>query len=373
MTTTPPACAPPEPLRAVVCLPGIDIPEAVESKALVALGSRDDRYGVLRADDPLLNDFLDRFTTMFGEVVRPTLIARRDPGGRPTAEEIINFRNAVALPVLLKAWADLSKNDQNPGALFAEYFEVHPAMPASDGQNVIVNAAGYRDLRFGLGQFRGQAPAAVDPRHVKGTADPSLLGSLVALLDAEVSDERGGRFRQRALNSMKFAMRAMRAPSMSLSDVSDWATMVSMWVSALEALSHPGDEGRVGFSHVSERIRATPWRTPELHERRHEAVDEKFKDLTTLPVQIYGRVFKLRNDCLHGVRHFGEGGVEADREANWGLLQIQAPVLYRSVLLAALAEAGFGGGWKDDDDPLFDWRQREFEEPLLKPWGGPKA
>ena len=147
---------------------------------------------------------------------------------------------------------------------------------------------------------------------------------------------------------------------------------VSMWVSALETLSHPGEGEDVTFRHVSERIKATPWRAPELREPRHKPVDERFKELTTLPVRIYGRIFKLRNDCLHGVRHFGDGGIEADRESSWGLLQIQAPVLYRSVLLASLANAGFGRGWMDENDPLAAWTQREFEDPLLEPWAVPE-
>lgn len=113
-----------------MCLPGIHLSEAVESKTLVALGSKDDRYQTLCAGDSHLAAFLERFTSMVGERVTPSAIARREPGEIPTAEAVINFRNAVAVPVLLKAWADLSRNDQNPGALFAEYFEVHPAMGA---------------------------------------------------------------------------------------------------------------------------------------------------------------------------------------------------------------------------------------------------
>lgn len=366
MSSPRPASPPREALHPVVCLPGINIPEAVESKRLVALGSKDERYKALRDGDSHLGAFLDRFSTMFGEVVRPTLIARRGPGGPPTAEEVINFRNVMALPVLLKAWADLSRNDQNPGALFAEYFEVHPAMPASDGRSVVVNAAGYRDLRFGMGDFNGQASAAIDPRQVRANADPLLRAALVALLDTESLSQEPERFRQRVLASMKFAMRAMRAPATSLSDASDWATMVSLWVSAFETLSHPGGDAEVRFSDVSSRIKATPWRSTELTESRHQGIDRKPGELTTLPVQIYGRIFKLRNDCLHGVRHFVDGGIEVKRESSWGVLQTQAPVLYRSVLLAALVEAGYGAGWKSDDDPLSFWMQGEFEEPLFR-------
>ncbi|MBK9374885.1 MAG: hypothetical protein IPN03_14455 [Holophagales bacterium] len=342
--------------------------DAVESKTLVALGSRDARYQALRANEPGLGAFLDRFGTMFGERVTPTLIARFEAGSRPTAEEVISFRNAIALPVLLKAWADLSRSRQNAGALFAEYFEIHPAMTSSDGQSVVVNAEAYRDLRFGLGGFHGQAPAAIDPRHVKATFDPLLRTALVALLDAESLSEEPERFRQRVLTSMKFAMRAMRAPSDSLSDTSDWAAMVSMWVSAFEALSHPGGDAKVDFPEVSSRIKKTPWISQELTDLKHQAINRKPGELTTLPVQTYGRIYKLRNDCLHGVRHFQSGGLEEDQDAAWGQLQIQAPVLYRSVLLSSLADAGHCEGWEDSGDPLTGWRQREFEAPLFKPW-----
>ena len=122
---------------------------------------------------------------------------------------------------------------------------------------------------------------------------------------------------------------ALRAPYGNLQSVQDWGITTSLWVSAFEILAKPV-KGGVSFRHVSSDIKRVPWCSRSLHDKCVRAID--FPGFTTRPVQVYGRLYRVRNSFLHGDR-VPRSGIESKRHPSWGNLSIQVPLLYRSLLL----------------------------------------
>jgi hypothetical protein len=352
-------------------MPGIDLKQAFTTSRLAAVGSCDERYQQLCEADSSFARFLSSFTNFFGERIHPSLVLRADPGEKPLVGDLIHFRDAFAIPLLIRAWRDVWQGAQSRGPLFSDHFDFHPAFLGIGATEMLVHTPAYRDLRLEPDKFKGQPSPAIDARDVSQRGDSLLLQGLLALLDIGELPEDEAEFKERVQTSLRFAMVALRAPSSSFLETWDWAVSLSMWVSAFELLCHPRFGDRVEFSDVSDAIKLVPWFSPELTDMTHESATQPGK-LTTLPVQTYGRLYTLRNHCLHGSRSFQER-LEASTDAtnaSRGMLQVQIPVLYRSLLLSILTGHGFGrfpsdSGYKEEEI-LERFEQRDFELPLFK-------
>jgi hypothetical protein len=113
-----------------------------------------------------------------------------------------------------------------------------------------------------------------------------------------------------------------------------------MWVSAFEILANPHIV-KVKFEDVGAMIKAIPWRDRKLRVKNRAAVGSKKGEKTTLPVQIYGRLYQTRNAYMHG-NALRKGEYEFHKRKRWGNLFFQAPALYRCVLMHTLNSKGFG-------------------------------
>jgi hypothetical protein len=107
------------------------------------------------------------------------------------------------------------------------------------------------------------------------------------------------------------------------------------------------------FGTVRGLVEAVPWprklrRKLVAYEYRSPTrrVDKKGKFVPlgsmTRPVQIYGRLYRARNMVLHGEPYEKNRLEPGRRHKSWGPLHFEAAVLFRSLLLHALAQAGHG-------------------------------
>jgi hypothetical protein len=133
---------------------------------------------------------------------------------------------------------------------------------------------------------------------------------------------------------------AMRNPFLILGGQPDFGVQMSMWVSAFEILANPHIV-KVKFEDVGAMIKAIPWRDRKLRVKNRAAVGSKKGEKTTLPVQIYGRLYQTRNAYMHG-NALRKGEYEFHKRKRWGNLFFQAPALYRCVLMHTLNSKGFG-------------------------------
>jgi hypothetical protein len=72
---------------------------------------------------------------------------------------------------------------------------------------------------------------------------------------------------------------------------------IGLWVSAFEILTHTGQD-KVRLWDVYDRLGAVPWRHKKMKARRFLPTSSKTK--RNLSCWIYGEIYRVRNDFLHG-------------------------------------------------------------------------
>src|SRR5205807_634811 len=109
-------------------LPNITVRDAIEVDGFALVSLRDQRLQQLAQDQPAFQTYLSNFTNEFGDPVDPSIILWRDdaPERYRGVDAIAGFRDAIAMAVILYAWARVLRYDNNFGIKYADYFSVYP-------------------------------------------------------------------------------------------------------------------------------------------------------------------------------------------------------------------------------------------------------
>lgn len=331
--------------KMVAVLPAVDIPKALDGQTLAAVGSSDPRYSWLLANEPGVAEYLAKFETPFGRKLKPTLLISLRQIDRLAAERVSNFRNLVALAHLLHSRMQTHENQRLAGVPFSDLFDIYPIALSKDPTNVYLlttSEKGLDDLsRMKVAQ---PAPVFAYPDNLRAECDRQFADAALALWDRNPVRGPKAEFARKLFRSFAVAYYGLRAPAANLRSPVDSAVPMAMLVSAFEVLAQPDDGSAVRWHHVASLIRSVPWTAARLRRRAFSPLGYKRggKALpTTLPVQIYLRLYRLRNKLLHGAA-LQEGATEPNRRKKWGSLMSQAPVLYRNVVLCLLERHGFG-------------------------------
>ena len=332
----------------VAAIPGVSIPESVEAGSTAAVPYNDPRYQQLKKN-PGVRQYLDSFRNPFGVPLKPTIIIRKTATTPILGSELVGFRNAFALSALVESRVQTQQRQWLMSARYAEFFAFYPVHLSRDGKRVFIESPVETGMHK-LSKFTGQPwPVSVNPKHIFVSFDQYLLKALLELWVYPKAKGKFRSFRTRVFRSLEMAFHGLHAPFSNLGSKTDHGLMLSLWVSAFEILARPPTRS-VTFKNVSEMIRSVPWHNPKLRKTRYRPIDTRSKRQriqkgplldTTLPVQIYGRLYRARNDYLHG-NPLPTNGVEPRKRKAWRNLDTQIPVLYRSVVLHLLASHGFG-------------------------------
>jgi hypothetical protein len=343
------------PWEFVVAMPAVSLPHAVEAGNTAVVPFADARYQELIAAQPQVRRFLESFRTAFGHRLQPAIVIRDRAAERIQAEDLAAFRNMIALAAVIKARTDRSVHRfGGQGPVYAGLFELYPVNLAVDAETVMVQTAAEFGMDDDLEHFQGQPdPVYIYPQNVAPELDKVLLSSLVALWLSHPAGEDEGRFRRRIYRSLETAYHALASPFLNLGSQYDHALSLSLWVSAFEILV--ARAGNVSASDVERLIGRVRWSHPALHSDVVESLrGPRPGRPVSRPVQVYERLYKVRNESLHG------GVISADLVGNrlekdeedplepaplgaheWNHLALAVPVLYRAVLLQLLTQKGF--------------------------------
>lgn len=332
-------------LHFIAALPGLTSRQSVQGGRFLFLHPDDARYkGVCDADRGI-EGYLASFSTPFGNQLRPPVVAVEQARKRPVpATDLAMFRDCIAIAAIIDA-RRRSDGARPSGFDHSDSFEFYPVHPGRDDDSVYLHTASERGVHE-LAQFRGQPnPVVLHPYHRHLDFDQALLTPLLQLF-ARKRARRDLWIRvSRALHA---AFLACQAPFLHLGGQLDLGMTTSLWVTAFEVLVHPGGSDDVRFDHVKQALLSIPWPEKALRRQSRVAVDTRKKEKrtrplaephTTPPVQLYGRLYAARNAYLHGdpeyakvQRHLFHG--------RRGSLQVQAPILFRFLLLRELAHVG---------------------------------
>ncbi len=71
-------------------------------------------------------------------------------------------------------------------------------------------------------------------------------------------------------------------------------------MSAHEILVHPGQGGKADFPTVADQLATAPWLDADFGTKDYHVTFRRKQLLVTFPGWLYDKVYKLRNDFLHG-------------------------------------------------------------------------
>lgn len=267
---------------------------------IALLGEADPRYQECLKQDENLRIFLTKFTGSHGERLWPSFIAiSSNYNSSPQAEAVASFRDLVIASVVLDSRVSSVLSVSNRGPTYSDSFDIYPWMKAIEGDRVVANSPAILALHT-LEDFRGLAAPALPVYQVgDGSVDADLFARLYSMWQNRYINERDNWESRVILRSLNTATAAMRLPVTSVAEtIYDWGRVISLWVSAFEILVHPGANGRADQNMVLTMLSAIEWRFRAVADAVY-SMDHKGK-MATLPEFLYSRIYKLRNDYIHG-------------------------------------------------------------------------
>ena len=172
-------------------------------------------------------------------------------------------------------------------------------------------------------------------------------------------------------------------PRVDMPLLHDLGPILGAWVSAFEALVHPGGETNVSFKIVADAIDAIPWSERKLQYRRCRVKWRSNRPLQiTIASKIYKRIYDARNKFLHG-NPIGQHDLQVRAQVGHGARKITdtrfllnyAPLILRALLLENLQNRLPPPDETSNENIDVDkmsaliiahMDEREFEEPLRR-------
>ncbi|MHC4396075.1 MAG: hypothetical protein ACYS1A_10525 [Planctomycetota bacterium] len=354
-------------LKYVMTIPSIDIKGHISINDLALLGSDDGRYKELKKNNDFLSKYLDSFQTPFGKKISPSIVVRDKQLPKVDADHLVSFRNSIAVPSVIYSRARSYLQNTSTGYTSTDLFDFYPVSVSSDGDDLSIKTANTIGVDNRIDKFSGQTtPVETYPEHIKPLFDAEFMLSLLNLIERKSTKKREAEFRNRIIRSLGMTYYALRSPFTQLGNKTDFGVPLSLWVSAFEIIAyHYKKNKNVGFSDVSSLIKKVPWKSYKLRQRTRVRITEKFnksrtKEKTTLPVQIYGRLYYTRNMYLHG-NPIPEDKFEFKTRRGWGNLYFQIPALFRCILMHLLQTNGCAPEFQ------YPYLQKDYERVLLNP------
>lgn len=284
-------------------LPNLDLRFAVAAHHVAIAPAADPRVAELRAAHPNFEQFMSRFRNAHGRAVSPAvmLIDADAPGSRRAGEAMVGMRNALAVATVTRQTALELLYPQGHRILFSDPFDFYPWNLDRDFDRMISITPASIALHQ-VGDFAGQ-PSPGSPVHTLDRigVDPVLLSELLAHWDAAYGRPRPSAFDTALFRSLNMASAAMRMPATTGATIFDYGRQCGLWISAFEILAHhDAGRGRADLPAVFALLDRKRFHMRALNARRSRVTYRGQRLAVPLPHKLYERLYRARNDFLHG-------------------------------------------------------------------------
>lgn len=282
-------------------LPNINLRVAITAEQLSILPPADERIVGLRALHPNFDQFLGRFTGSHGRAVNPAVmvIDADAPNCRRSGEAMVGFRNAVAVSTVLRQTALELLYPRGHRILFSDPFDFYPwNLDRHFDRMMSITPASMALHR--VDDFMGQ-PSPGSPIHMLDNhdLDEVLLAEILAHWDTAYSQARMSQMNTALFRSLNMASAAMRMPATTGATMFDYGRQCALWISAFEILAH-FESGRANLGNVFTLLGKKRFHMRELNPKRYRVKHQNRTLSVTLPQKLYERLYRARNDFLHG-------------------------------------------------------------------------
>ena len=337
-------------------LPNLNIRNPVEWTNLALIPPDDPRLSKIKNDCLASKALLTKFSTQFGEAVKPCAIIFK--GRPPSLDKVVDFRNSIAIPAIIKGTSLVIKRGQSLEVRFSDCFDLYPITPGNDKKSLLI----HNPAQLGIDEpdkFSGQiSPLLVYPIRNTAVPDEVLFGLLLRFWK---SKPKRRSWKARAIfRSMQMAYQASSIIYSNPFSEFDIGSHIALWVSAFETITHPGDRS-IELKNVLGLLGSYKFFKSPL--KRKSYTYRKMK--VNFIQKIYGQLYESRNAFLHGnpiknTHLYPMGKIR-------GSFLIIAPLLYRIALIQQLANAGIS---RPDRNlvsvAVNSYDDMDFESTLLK-------
>jgi hypothetical protein len=301
-------------------LANVALSDAIEIGCAAFVPTNDPRVQAINEAHPIHATFLERFTDAFAQPIHPTVLLVRSttPGSYRSVNAMASIRDILSVSVVPRARARHIQRKGINRICFSRTFDFYPWMVGQDHEHLVMSTpaiSGFHDINSFMGQV---APEVHCAQMSSSDLDKPLFDALVERWRDFYDDRKPSWDNAKLMRSLNMAYHASQPPADQGTTIFDYGRILALWVSAFEILVHPGEGGRATAKEVLKLLGKDVW------------INKKCKETGA---RIYEKIYKCRNDFLHG----NPIDVELSQPlmTRDSLFGVSAP-LYRMALMAFL-------------------------------------
>lgn len=251
-------------------------------------------------------------------------------------EAIVAFRNVCALSTIIRGHEHSLTNNFVAYPLYSDYFDLYPITISRDNDGFITRSPSGLGFDDEYEKFRGQTlPSLAGHMSVSVATDTGLFTLLLKAWERRFLKRKNFEWSATALfRSMEMAYQASTMPFKNNSTIYDYGSSASLWVSALEVLSHPR-KSKADPSSVLNLIEQFNWNNKAMKRRMYKVTLKKNDYRVNLPQRLYKELYDTRNEFLHG-NPISTNRLHPFRNKRTPVITGFAPLLYKVALLSFL-------------------------------------
>jgi len=300
----------------------------------------------------------ENFEDQFGRKITPSFLIVTDsaPARARDLEAIVAFRNVCALSTIIRGHEHSLTNNFVAYPLYSDYFDLYPITISRDNKGFITRTPSVLGFDDEYEKFRGQTlPSLAGHMSVSVATDTDIFILLLNAWERRFLKRKNTEWSTTALfRSLEMAYQASTMPFKNHSTIYDYGSSASLWVSALEVLSHP-HKGKADLASVLNLIEQYNWNNKAMKRRMYKVTLKK-KDRINLPQRLYKELYDTRNEFLHG-NPITTNRLHPFRNKSTPVITRFAPLLYKVALLSFLTQ------YKDKRKRK-DWRKNYISKLL---------
>ena len=287
----------------VWAMPNVTLDDPIEASLVALVNCHDQRLREVAGRHSALQTFLNAFRNEFGTPICPTIGMVRESARQniKTTAAFGGFRDAVCMSAVIFGQGMTLSSKTNPiGIVHSDAFDVYPWFPTPqmDGRiSVVTPALAGTELVDRLQPQ--QNPALGNRQLLASQIDQPLLSVVLKRWERCFAGGNEGVEDRRLFRALDMARAASRTPGGADASEHDAGRSAALWVSAFEILTHDGN--KADLKGVLSRLNSVQWLSSKLKAQdRGVRINKKETVPTNLAGEIYGRLYRVRCDFLHG-------------------------------------------------------------------------
>jgi hypothetical protein len=317
-------------------MPHTDFNEPIEYGPLALVPHNDQRLIELADSSKAVDKLLTSFTDQFGVREQPSAILVRS-NALPKIDfyAVACFRNAIAISSIIEGSATQLAGGTAGYPLWSDSFDLY-AFTITLSDNLMAWSSASHEVNDSDSFVGQRAPQIPSGARLHFGIDRDILAGCLRLWDRRFVKRRRERSTRILFRSLEIAYQASRVPAAGshAATIHDLGTGRSLWVSALEILSHPMN-GNANLQTVVDLLGRFPLEKPKLQAKRFNLTYRGNTQKVNWLQKLYHELYKARNDFLHG-NDVSLTRLYPSRKKTGPTLLRCAPLIFKAALTAFL-------------------------------------